>query len=891
MAQASTSRNVHNTDNSHSDWKSWNHDFGQPCLVKLHGLKRPVFRFHPVTELHKVKNRDIDLHDGAAYGFKMLKSSSRLIISTLTQHGFRQVHPNSSDYNIAWSGTHIKSHVYRTLSEYQKINHFPRSFELTRKDRLYVNIQRLQQTKGPRHFSFLPRSFLLPAEFSEFYSSWVRKRTPFIVKPIASSQGKGIYIVTHPEEVPPDQELILSQYITNPLLIDGFKFDLRLYVCVTSYDPLRVYLYEDGLARFATTKYSNEQGYGDCYAHLTNYSINKKATGYVACDDEDVEDYGNKWSMSALLQHLASMDIDTAELLAKIEDLIVKTIIAVEQPVAAACRTYVPHRHNCFELYGFDVLIDDQLKPWLLEVNLSPSLSCDAPLDKKIKSHLIADALNLANVAAFDPPSSRQAMRQPAYSAASKARKTSFSADLADDSIQNNDSFEALARCPADFKAVLRRSLDEHICCQQGGFQRIFPTSSSWQRLRPFLTDTSGNNRLLNQLLFPTRMVVSKPSSDRVPMTKDFRQRCHSYHRLLENRNSSPEAPPRVRSSPSSEGSEDDRPAAAVGWDASHRALLPAWMEAVSSIQVRELMATYLRRIEARLIGERRQDVREERVQDAELQLLEHFLKKQSGRLLFNVFVPMEVSRHTSRARRICLVLLFRRRVAIDNIAGFLKLHNAETERLRQRQYLTQLNSGIEEPQEAPAEPFQLFLDTASEEELEQALTSVRFVKPLSVAASHTATEASTPLDMPARKSRLPLPPSPPPSDSRKTTRQMLSTPSTSTSPSSSSSSPITLHASPLSLRPPLPMQSSKSITHRLPHQNQLKPHANSAAAPFSWTQSSVSAASGPVPRWRQPSSRPSTARNGSDAEPSSLDMAAILDRLEARHSLRMENS
>ena len=66
------------------------------------------------------------------------------------------------------------------------------------------------------------------------------------------------------------------------LLTQGFKFDLRLYVVVTSYDPLRVYLFSEGLARFATVPYDvSLRDLRDLNMHLTNYSINKESLDYV----------------------------------------------------------------------------------------------------------------------------------------------------------------------------------------------------------------------------------------------------------------------------------------------------------------------------------------------------------------------------------------------------------------------------------------------------------------------------------------------------------------------------------------------------------------------------------------------------------------------------------
>lgn len=57
----------------------------------------------------------------------------------------------------------------------------------------------------------------------------------------------------------------------------------------------------------------------------------------------------------------------------------------------------IPWRNSCFELFGFDILIDSNLNPWLLEVNLSPSLGCDSPLDQKIKGELICEIFDMAS--------------------------------------------------------------------------------------------------------------------------------------------------------------------------------------------------------------------------------------------------------------------------------------------------------------------------------------------------------------------------------------------------------------------------------------------------------------------------------------------------------------
>uniref|UniRef100_A0AAQ5XS47 Tubulin--tyrosine ligase-like protein 5 n=1 Tax=Amphiprion ocellaris TaxID=80972 RepID=A0AAQ5XS47_AMPOC len=393
--------------------------------------------------------------------FKIVRTESRLVRGILTNHGFHEVHPNSNDFNLMWTGSHLKPYILRSLQDFQKVNHFPRSYELTRKDRLYKNIQRMQQTHGFKNFHIVPQTFVLPSEYQEFCSCFAKDKGPWIIKPVASSRGRGIYLVSNPNQISMEENILVSRYISNPLLIDEFKFDVRLYVLVTSYDPVLIYVYEEGLARFATVKYDRtSKNIKNTFMHLTNYSVNKKSSDYVSCDDPEVEDYGNKWSMSAVLRYLKQEGKDTTLLMRQIEDLIIKAVLSAELQIATACKMFVPHKTNCFELYGFDVLIDSNLKPWLLEVNLSPSLACDAPLDLKIKASMIADMLSLVGFVCQDPLS-----RQPRTDRGTV------------------DKHPATQRTQVVDIKVLRRIQEEYE--RRGGFIRIFPTADTWELYGP----------------------------------------------------------------------------------------------------------------------------------------------------------------------------------------------------------------------------------------------------------------------------------------------------------------------------------------------------------------------------------------------------------------------
>jgi tubulin polyglutamylase TTLL4 len=114
----------------------------------------------------------------------------------------------------------------------------------------------------------------------------------FILKPSASSCGRGIRVVQGTSKFTHKDDIIVSFYVDKPLLINTKKFDLRIYVLVTSFNPLRVYVYDEGLARFATEPYSNEpEVLKNKFVHLTNFSVNKRNTkNYIKNDGKQASE-------------------------------------------------------------------------------------------------------------------------------------------------------------------------------------------------------------------------------------------------------------------------------------------------------------------------------------------------------------------------------------------------------------------------------------------------------------------------------------------------------------------------------------------------------------------------------------------------------------------------
>lgn len=129
---------------------------------------------------------------------------------------------------------------------------------------------RLRMAYGADAYGFHPEGFCLPSEMHRFRAacasesvpvapsdpSWAVRDGLWVCKPSDLSRGRKICVVRGPGDVSIDQGSIVQRYLARPLCTNGYKFDLRLYVVVTSVRPLRVFLYHDGLVRFATKPYA-----------------------------------------------------------------------------------------------------------------------------------------------------------------------------------------------------------------------------------------------------------------------------------------------------------------------------------------------------------------------------------------------------------------------------------------------------------------------------------------------------------------------------------------------------------------------------------------------------------------------------------------------------------
>jgi hypothetical protein len=141
---------------------------------------------------------------------------------------------------------------------------------------------------------------------------------------------------------------VVQEYLNDPYLLDGLKFDLRVYVLVTSADPLRIYIHKEGLVRFATENYEKielttdgKPNMQNVFVHLTNYALNKESETFRQAQDV-TDQTSHKWTLTSLWKRFAKDGVDCKPIMSQIHDIVIKTLISVQQELAHNYRTVQP---------------------------------------------------------------------------------------------------------------------------------------------------------------------------------------------------------------------------------------------------------------------------------------------------------------------------------------------------------------------------------------------------------------------------------------------------------------------------------------------------------------------------------------------------------------------
>ncbi|CAF0827290.1 unnamed protein product [Rotaria sordida] len=388
---------------------------------------------------------------------------------------FREV-ADEDDWNIYWTDTSVGIERVAQMKKWQKINHFPGMSEICRKDSLTRNMCRMAKM-FPKDYAFYPKAWCLPADYSDFAKYYTEKKyKTYISKPDVGCQGRGIFITKNPgRDIKPTDNFVVQVYVNRPFLVDGFKFDLRVYVAVTSCDPFRIFVYKDGLARFTTQQYE-EPSHSNCkdiFMHLTNYAIQKRSDDFIR--DEDL---GTKRRITTINRWLVEHGYDIVKLWADVDDVIIKVLISAHSVLKHNYRACFPNHYRgsaCFEILGFDILIDRKLKPYVLEVNHSPSFTTDSKLDREIKDALIYDTLLLLNMPAADK-------RRFVEEEKKRAKERLFNKINKKDSKYREEQ-EDLAQ---QWQKEIEKWEDQHT----GNYRRIYPGFDTAQKYEKFYTQS-----------------------------------------------------------------------------------------------------------------------------------------------------------------------------------------------------------------------------------------------------------------------------------------------------------------------------------------------------------------------------------------------------------------
>ncbi|CAB3227814.1 unnamed protein product [Arctia plantaginis] len=268
---------------------------------------------------------------------------------------------NKSSWDLLWAHDSPFTSLHDTLLKlkpHQRVNHYPGTGYLTTK--VYL---------ATINSKYIPKAFKLPKSKEDFFKyAEENKDSLFLVK---LNTHRGVHLKNVSEINVSDENSFVQEYIQKPFLVDGHKFDIGVYVVITSVNPLRAYWFAgDVLFRYCPSKYypfdpNDLDKYVIRDKYLPTWEVPSLAMPFSALGHgmKDVFDI-----------YARSKGKDPTLMWEEVRRAIAEILIMKEHHIISATKRY-PSQDNFFEMMRFDLIVDENLKVYVLEANMSPNLN------------------------------------------------------------------------------------------------------------------------------------------------------------------------------------------------------------------------------------------------------------------------------------------------------------------------------------------------------------------------------------------------------------------------------------------------------------------------------------------------------------------------------------
>ncbi len=244
----------------------------------------------------------------------------------------------------------------------------------------------------------VPETFNLPAERADLlaFARTAPAGTLYIIKPARGSGGQGISVTDDAVAAADHSEVVVQRYIDQPYLIDGRKGHLRIYALITGVQPLRAFVYNEGIVRIAPEPYDpRPERLSEVAMHVTNTALHLDHPGLRVSQDDTRDDDGAIWSLSAVLRRMEAEGFSEKTVFCEICDLVGWFLRHVEREgLFARQAARGPARAFAPKLVGFDILLDADGHPWLIEMQSNPAAR-GSPLVNRINGEMFATAYKM----------------------------------------------------------------------------------------------------------------------------------------------------------------------------------------------------------------------------------------------------------------------------------------------------------------------------------------------------------------------------------------------------------------------------------------------------------------------------------------------------------------